>query len=428
MDQSLALLSTPEARAVRAAFGSSTEAEMAQVVTAYIAKAQDLGANPLFWSVPRDANPHALSLNTNTRLPVFSLLAQAPHAVKALGLLSAAGASPWLEWTRDALDWHGPQTLVRYALGMNRGGSQSSRKHFLAAASSTALAARDHGAHIDTFIHLLVLNYDLLVKKSSKTAKGVLGPADKQARDVAATLNACEAPLRALAAGLGDAAQSAALEAALTDAKERLAVKNDKVGASVNPDKVKNSLSPERRLRLGSLMALCRDHAHDESLIALAFADTQWLSQEPMAASVRFGREGSLFYAALRGGSREALQGLEKAGANVWLAAAQHGQANACVWAMESLSQNHPDFDVAPLARMLMVGAWLDGAPDPKARCETLAGEALAQITARRHGAALIIQRCQALRSLIERQGLDDLISQYQQERAEPAPRRRGAL
>lgn len=46
------LAQSNEARALRSALRSSTEAEMEALAVAYIARAQALGADPLLWSIP----------------------------------------------------------------------------------------------------------------------------------------------------------------------------------------------------------------------------------------------------------------------------------------------------------------------------------------------------------------------------------------
>ena len=430
--QAFALARSPEAIEIRKGWRRISEERLLELTQALVAKAKSQNADPLAWCIPSRVDGSGMAA-VGQPMGLFHMLMPGPRTGKALAFLAQEGASPWAvsisQLNGGQVSWQDGAQIVSYGLGLGRGGNLNTQKRSLKAAAETALEAAKQGA--GRFIPFLVASYEALCKRSSKTAKGVLGPAEKQARDSASSLVFAETALTALADSLGDAEGAKSLRAALADAKERLAAKHDKAGAAVNPEKLKKQLDGERRDRLGALMALCKSHARDEQLIGLAFDATDWLAAEPMAASLRFGRDGSLFHAALAGGSRSALAGLEKVGANIWLAAAQHGQANACMWAAESIPWRADDsFDLSPLARMLLVGAWLDGSDDPKARCLDLAREAREEAAKQPYRGDRIGKLCQILETLIERQTLDEIVAQFQDQLGEDvaAPKRARSL
>lgn len=383
-----------------------------QAAKDYVALAKKLGVDPSHWLFDTDPgyNPGYRQL----RGAAFELLTSGPFEWKeAVEIFVDAGANPWISlmtysssFPGELEDYpQGPEAIGRLIFGATaRAGMRSL---LLKSALLTLDLAPKHA------LKALLEAYQLAVEPSSKTAKGVMGSADKLAKSACETLLSRRSEL---AAAAQTPAQAKAAAGALADATERLAAKKD-ASAAVDPAKLKKQTSPERRSRIAALLSLVCGFPQETDLISAAFATAPWLAETPMLASVSFSRGSlSLVQAALRFGCAPALEALEAMDANIWLAAAQAGEGNACRWAIGELGPGDGEA-VERVSRMLMRGAWLDGSKEPKERCLALCRELSAG--SRAYGYESSTQFLAAM----ERESLEDIISGPT--RANPAPPKR---
>ena len=122
------------------------------------------------------------------------------------------------------------------------------------------------------------------------------------------------------------------------------AAKTEKANASLDPRKVIRDLPDDKRRGLQAIATLLSTFPEDPEAGSILIAGTPWLKESPELASrsippskTKGALDGhsSLLALVLSTANAPALAELEKARANIWLAAAQSGEANAPGWAME---------------------------------------------------------------------------------------------
>lgn len=388
-----------------------------KAATDYIAAAQASGLPPDLWRVERRVGVRHVYLVAP--LAYFWQSGSGQPRADALLALAQGGCSPWsvgpsLTPSGATIEDGGsyrlnPGQLTRFLAA----GDSPTRRAYLKIILADSLTP-------ERFAQELVTLYQSAVSQSSPTAKGVLGPADKAAKAFSSLLVACETEI--LASTIPGAAS---LKTIARDAKKRLAVKQE-APLIADPEALKKSLSPEQKARLSLLILILRQQPKDAQIIEACLEATPWIKGNPDLACVALPK-GSLLAQALEAGSPAALSWLEKAGSNMWLASAQAGQANACLWAAFNL-HNLPDGeDLSPIARMLLRGAWLDGRPDPKESCVRLATSAVEALRKSYKHSPQLAERARELLAAIERATLDE-ITQAAPSSPTAKPARRSAL
>lgn len=376
---------------------------------AYIQLAQALALPPTLWCVDdglnaQRATPHL----TNVLYWLFAAPKQ--KSLPAAELLLKAGADPWTQCLRGFPPSAGAPADYRLCLNdasdmafevMEHKSAPAILKPLLFAALTLATDQR-----VD-FVKRLLDAYERNTQGSSKTTSGVLGPRDQTAKESAESLSFCEEPLLALARKAG-AKELARAEALLADAKERLALKSVTAPNAVDPKIIRKNATKAQKSRLAALALIIQHDPNDDALIEAAFNATPWLAQEPLLACVDLARQGVLLSAALHSLSPAALKALDQAGVNIWLAAAQAYQKDACAWAIAVVAGSPLEFDPSPIARMLLRSAWLSGTSEPKETCLALAREATALIPSEM---ASQRDRAGALLAALERLALEDAIA-----------------
>lgn len=419
------LASSPEALRLRQRRSEHTETSLAAAATAYVESARARGIAPDYWFVPCHEQSLANMAQSSSSLgkhsrsthriagPMFCFM-KGSRAAKALGIFSDAGCSPWTAEYHHSLTVTTTLHANEMAHLIFHGDlAQASRSKVLPAALKLVPSSR-----APDFFTAILRTYASDTAKSSKTSKGVLGGADKAARNIAVLLDSCSEDFLGLARRLdqqnNDPLGSCLLQASdlLKDARERLVAKLDKAvdnsGAAFNPEQLKKSLAPHQKSRMLAVNMLCREFPHDDELITACFETIDWLVHKPLVASLQLGYENSLMGSALRSGSTGALAFLERINANVWLASAQADEANACLWVSRIRGRpplGSPDPNLIRVARMLLLGAWLDGHDEPKLHCCKLADLAQTSSLSDPDSAAL-----RELRAEMERQTLADFI------------------
>lgn len=386
----------------RGSDGASLQAAVAD----YIAQGVKSGLPPDRWMI---ASPTRWGLHLSTPLALFQTLGVANGArAKAAQALSDAGCSLWdpswvfmdLQKTRSTYSYFSAHDLAYFALS----GVDTPLRRLL-----LKLALNDPKSPQDLAQNILDA-YDFGVDGSSKTAKGVLSASDKKAKALCSVLCACSAEVTQAARreGWGE------LAPLLTDAQERLAAKKH-APQELSPAALKKSLTPAQKLRLRSLSTVLSKCYLDAELIVSSLEASPWLKAQPAIACIGLGSSVSLLAQALSVGAVEAVEWMEKAGANIWLAAAQDGDSNAAHWAFMNLDGFAPGEDLSSIARMLLRGAWLDGAPEPKERCLTLAKEAVEEVRDENDydddDARDEIAKAESLLAALERLTLEELIA-----------------
>lgn len=420
-DQAQKLLETdPVSLALMSALRRVDEKILGAAAEAYVERARELGASSSKWRVDKDRiNDARYAHGDNWAGPLPSLM-RGVKRIAAVKALCAAGANPWgKKFKQENKEWQFSSAeemayLITY-------------QHDIPAAIRTALfpVALLHvpESAVKEFTEELLLGYQACTSDSSKLSAGVLGAKDKQARDAAKLWVENEDGLRRLA-GKASSDTLAKMEKSLVDAAERLLAKNSKANLAMSPAKMKKSMTETELRRIGALSTLLTQFGRDDPLIEAAFGVTDWLEEKSMALALRLPHHGCLMYQAMTMGSLPAMRAIESAGANIWLASAQLENANACDWAARS-AQCQDDEMLTIIARMLLNGAALNGAADPKSYCVELAQKAVAQSaqSSVRDRASQLLARLEAFH----------LASELRQELCvsdgeEPAPKRRNAL
>lgn len=271
----------------------------------------------------------------------------------------------------------------------------------------------------EPFMSDLAAAYERGVRGSADAPASPLGRADQAAKAICSIVAACEPEFLAASQRPGWGAASSIL----ADAQELLLF-HKKPSAKLNPDALRNSLTEEQTSRLRSLSSLARQGWKDEGLLLAGLEASPWLKEQPAFACLSIYKYPSVVAACFSAGYAASLAWLERAGADLWLASAQDGQPDACAWAVGRLHQLPRDADLAPIARMLLRGAWLDGAPEPKARCVKLASAAADQLALRAR-AASEEARARSLISIMETMAIEEIIPAAS---GSPKTARRGAL
>lgn len=399
----------------------SSKAELTAAALGYIETAVQMGAPPDRW--------YAQALDARWHYGALWVLVSsgAAKALPAAEMLARAGASmdsSLLE--RD--ESNGRVKLSprdnRYLAASGFGLAGSALLRQLGLRNALEAAARRSDAALAKCV---LKEHEGRLEGSSKTAKGVLGAGDQRAKDACETLLAVKDALLA-ACGSGELQERARV--ALADASERLAVKSDETGMAVNPAKVKKSASKEQRRRIQALGHIVEKYGDDEDLIVAALGASGWLRETPALACVNLGGQ-SVMAAAMEHGSVAALKTLDSFGANIWLAAAQAGAEDACDWAMEAVGVSEAFVDqpdLSFLASMLMKGAWLDGAADPKARCLELAKKGLERVSKEYGEYEIGISEAMRLLACLERLSLEESLGPVSASQAKAQPARAGSL
>lgn len=362
-----ALALSPEAQILRSE--GSDESFLAAALS-YIGAAQKSGLPPEHWRV---AMPKERGSLYQLCAPLMALRqhdAGGEFRAQAAAALSKAGASLWHSlWTIQ----HGNRYLYNHAflspaslafqLAQGSDENQSPLREFLRMALTDPLTPPEFLLHLRA-------RYNETVQELIPGAKGVLGPKDQAARRLCSLL--CDCSCELLAASARDGWAGAADLA--SDAAATLALKDAPI-AMTDPEALQRSLTEPQTARLKALCSLAMLSEPDDALITLGLNDAHWLRETPDLACLPVFNGGSLLSIALAWGNQTCLRWLDQAGANLWLAAAQYGQPNACEWALSQASVTGDD--LAPVARMLLRGAWLSGDHEPKARCLDLLAQAI---------------------------------------------------
>lgn len=368
-----ALRSSAEAKELSAPWSGSTEARNEQRVLDLIGRANALAVPPRFWFV-------SSGLSHGRRSLLYSLLRQR-HCQAAVKALVRAGASIWpvdlAEGGRASFMNPVEVALMSFATD-----------EFPRARCRACLAGALWGVSAldPAFFSALALAYRDARSGSSATSLGVLGQADQRAKSCSQILASQAGALRSACAEHCPGS-SAAVEALLAEGALVLAAKARPAEATFDPEKLKKSLAPAQRARLRSLLALAESHEDDEDGLCSLMAATAWLAAQPQALCLRLRSKPSVAQLVLRSSSGAALRMLDALGSNLWLASAQAGEPNACLWAANEMvfglqfigairSLDRTRACLAPLARMLAYGAHLDGSPDPVGHAAQKAREA----------------------------------------------------
>lgn len=416
------LAATSEAKALRRARSfEGAEDYFEQAAKLYVEKAKALGLSPALWTTlcPEDLcgpwAPYSGDVAKEVLHGAFSQLMGGPNTSRALAVLMEAGASPWLarlpknasqeqrekepshedsQWQQAGRSaWINPWVLAEGALSKSQALGMGLRPHpFPAAIKSrkiileAAVRAAGEFPSQSGWVEEVAKAYKQATAGASATSKGILGYSDRDAKDAAGIVLSLAAALK------DDPCQEG--QAMLVHAAGLWAAKTDKANASLDPRKVIRDLPDDKRRRLQAIATLLSTFPEDPEAGSILIAGTPWLKESPELASLSIppsktkgaalDGHSSLLALVLSTANAPALAELEKARANIWLAAAQSGEANAPRWAMEKWmfaerrwrSGDGGGHAGQGLARMLLLGAWLNGAADPRAACMEQAREA----------------------------------------------------
>lgn len=409
------LADSDEAKKLKEYSYRNQEDEQELMAKEFIAKAQQLNVPARFWFLGETGH--------YSRDSIFNAVLRRSSAQRAIKLLAAHGASPWTQNLREGKHSFSEPTQVAHLCFPDFHGAKpmGTRRAALSQALSglgdlpDALAAK--------FIAALSTQYKSSTASSSATSSGVMGRNDKNAKVNAQIAIENEAPLLALAAHESTGLHERLLiESMLTDAKARLAAKSKKGDDAFDPEKLKKSLTDEQRGRLRTLNLMAENCRDDSDAMQVLLDATPWLAQHPQALCINIRSSASVAWTSLANDRLETLRTLDKIGANLWLAAAQGGEGNACLWAcnmMAGYRRNVTDAQkvrqkqmLELISRMIAYGAFLDGAEDPISHSVTKCDEALQSIKGqRRYNSEGAEQNLLGMRSHIESLALAELLS-----------------
>ena len=434
----------------------------------YVEKAKSIGLDPALWSTrcPADLcgpwGKYSSDKDNGALHGAFSQLMGGPNTARALEVLMEAGASPWLGRlpqdasaeqrakepsasdskgvsTRSA--WIASWVLAEAAMSKNPGLGDSLRPHPF----STAIKARKiileaavrgaaKFASQSGCIASVAEAYNRASQRASATSKGILGYADREAKEAAGIVLSLSKALEGSDILAGK--QMLAAAAALWEAK------TDKSNAAFDPAKIIRNLPEDKRERLQAIATLLAKFPADPEPAAMVLEGTHWLKEQPELASLfipasktsQHEGHSSILSLVLSAGNAPALASLERAGANIWLAAAQDGEANAPRWAISKWGNAPRRQGLGTsgeggieLARMLLMGAWLSGEADPRAACLEKAREAASDRAGSGRKSEVFTH---AVMASLEREELAGMMGEAipPSESAAPAPKRRMSL
>lgn len=329
----------------------SSAAALLRQTRAYIAAAQETGAPPETWMVERQRSG-SYSWISPPLFCFYNALHNGSGHAKAAEALLTAGCSLWARSLRVSFsDGEGDyeplssDTLAGYIMC----GSDSDLRSILLRAALTDPSAPK------SFIPALRRAYEDEVFRASPHP-GVWSSWDERARLASSFLIAFEPEL--LAASQREGGGGARI--ILNDAKKRAAAKL--APSPFDVSELERSLTIERRARLESLALLISERRRDDPEAAsLLLEATPWLKETPNLACLPLSDKPSLFATALSSGSSPILEWLERAGANLYMAAAQSNCDDGLEWVLQRLpfypAKAPAGFDFGPLGRMLFNGA-----------------------------------------------------------------------
>lgn len=437
------LSDTKEAKAVSELyFGGMDEDRINNTVVAYIEVAKKSKLDPFLWVIPKSKN--AYSYSSVDLYGVGRRFAGGPNTLKALMSLKEAGATPWLDCiSLDVKDGKYVPAQNRYRQAdafiavekmtkniiNGKKVDYYDRLDFSVALSMRKVLLKMAVSHLikedvkqtglmDKWVEFFNKEYQSISSTSSKTAKGLLGSNDKNVKDFLGVILSLEEDLKDV--NLSQKSRIT-IEALFKDAKERLVNKKDKKNAVVNPKKLIEDMSYPQRERLNVISDLLNRYPSDSNAAGAVIEETYWLKDHPMLASVNLFNNTSIMYAAIQCGNQRVLESLEKYGANIWLAAAQHGDANAPRFVL-SVYRSHYQKEGTDaggvIARLLLMGAWLDGAENPKETCLKLSREAIDEALKKGQNK----QFAESLYASIEKEELSSLIDEFKKNQEEVPP------
>lgn len=445
-DDIAALAKLHELHELQHSSSGSTEKSNTHLARAFLEKARALNLPPELWFcwINFDRSGYSEGL--------FGLM-QKRHMQGALSVLIGAGASPWplylshpdsrltsyglapigASWSEPhggKVDVHfiQPSDIARLIFpSWSIEVAMASRRFALASALDTLSFAPSASAA--TFLHELLKAYRAATADSSSTSPGLLGSADKSAKACAELMVGHAKAIEQACTNFKPSLVSLARDYAL-DAQTRLRVKTSQSDTAFNPALLKRNISASQCSRLRSLLLLTERCDEDgEALVALLDA-TPWLVEHPQVLCVKNRGSHQVAFMALVHARPEILTRMETLGCNLWLASAQSSEGNACRWVAETLGaglryhQNSPaaiaagtvkkaryQACLAPLSRLLVYGAHLDGATDPVEHTVLKIDEALSAPSAKFARTESIKNTLLTLRSLTESLALSDLLA-----------------
>lgn len=329
-------------------------AQFTRNARAYIKAARLTGTPASAWLVERvqssffhRLSPPLAALFSNYRNGV----GRAPAAQALLN----AGCSLWAcDWTlfpeRAEVEQepYDPSPLARYLV---KGDDPELRRLFFTAAFTDPAAPL-------SFFKAFCSEFDSVVEQAS-LAPGSIAPADEAALALCSFVAERSDDLAAAPArhGWGRARRLASQAKSIARLKRQPAlIDTSDLSAPPPPGFVDRSDS------LRSIMDHC---SHDPGMIELAFDSCAALKERPQLACANFESRMSLLCASLDSPSPAALEWLSRSGANLWLAAAQDGEPDACQWALGQLDDNASPAFISPIARMLFDGSFILGPKGP---------------------------------------------------------------
>ena len=395
-----------------------SEDDKLQKIQAFLSKAETLGIPSRFLFSSTSRRSHRTSL--------ISACLEVPRAQKAVKALIAAGACIWVSsFDEFSNTFHFVESgdLANIIFGSSR---YSNTPYPLFARKAAFSCALQHTEYLsDTilseFINHLIDRYKRLTYRSSSTSSGIMGKRDKIAKDSAMILLEFLQPLLELAKQRYPSSVSNITEIA-EDAKKRLEAKT-RESEFFDPEKLKKSLTPQQKIRLITLSKLAETCAEDGEAMNVLMDNTPWLKDHPQALCITLNKRPSLAATALTCAREETLNALDRFGSNLWLASAQGGQGNACLWVAELLSQRwrRKNTEIARVqsmmktaAKLLAYGAFLDGASDPVSHAVTKCDEALQQVKKNHYRPEQTLATLADLRSRIEALAIQDILANRQ--------------
>lgn len=376
-------------------WGEDAEARGEAFMRAYVEKARALGVPPLLW-FKKPGRHDSIGL--------LAELAMGKNSQKALKVLLNEGGSIWpgvlsIEIKKGerniSVRWTDPSDAAR--LTFSNSSSWNTAANTLGgrrAALRGALVGLEKlpSASARKYLTELISNYTICTGKVRVDSRGVKGAADKESKDAANLLLEFQGELRkatqAVAPDLNEK-----LNAALVDAKARSEAKNQKVEEGFDPEKLKKGLSEDQKVRLNTLVHLASACGDDGDAMLVLLKASVWIEREPQVLCLKLNRKQSLASAILRNARSESMLELLRIGSNLWLAASQDGEPNACEWVVNELqgaiwkTKKRKKGEAAiknvllAASKLIAYGAHLDGATAPIEHAVARCDEALSKAT-----------------------------------------------
>lgn len=219
----------------------------------------------------------------------------------------------------------------------------------------------------------ILKRFENSLKNVALNRPGLLGVEDHNALMNASIFVKFEAELRQKCDAYGISPLE--VEPLFETAKKVIDIKGAAAQEVFNPETFKKKLTKDQLERMKSLNYVQAKCLNDPGMVTITLDATPWIVDNPQVLALLL-KGKSFVHEALLCGNSASIDWIEKSGANVWLAAAQHSQDNVMEWFSNGLVERFEYRPSDPMikkvkeelpqwARIIAYGAHLNGEKEP---------------------------------------------------------------